>query len=156
MYSFPRLVRFKFSVNKWFSIKNGSELNSRRNVQFFNIVPVYDLKLNRRRDWVFTKLYMFCQIRNIPRPAPVTRIRFPSKLMFMTTNVVLTIVRCSLLNVFILPDPTNDGYVHLYRHYRGQGEHSALIQMNSNFINLIFRNVIYNNYVCPQYNLLFP
>lgn len=90
---------------------------------------------------------MLCQVRNIPRPAPVTRIRFPSKLMFMTTNVVLTIVRCSLLNVFILPDPTNDDYVHLYRHYRGQGEHSALIQMNSNFINFHF--VIYNNYVCP-------
>lgn len=99
---------------------------------------------------------MLCQVRNIPCPAPVTRIRFPSKLMFMTTNVVSTIVRCPLLNVFILPVPTNDGCMHLYRHYRGQGEHSALIQMNLNFINLHFRNVIYNNYVCLQYNLLFP
>lgn len=45
---------------------------------------------------------------NIPRPAPVTRIRFPTKLMFMATNALPTTTKYCLLNIFIPFDPTNN------------------------------------------------
>lgn len=44
----------------------------------------------------------------IPRPAPVTRIRFPTKLMFMAMNALATTVKYCLLNIFILFNPTNN------------------------------------------------